>query len=272
MQKKSTNRILWDKQVKRLKNAMRAVKKEGFKISFEIPEAPKRVTKQTINKLKNITRNTLRQSADYFVEPETGEYLTAQEKIEQTKIEKQDIRKRKSLFKKFKDVREQFLNLEVGDDEYTEAYNNYANTLPEDEKQAISGLPHADFNFRQQKEQSAEKKYNDTINEDVYTDIGNDFISFLNSFSSIATGAEYVKNAILNITKDVSIIGQAYSATVSHYGDFTFNEAYNISLATTWLEEFIRHMPSDMQNYYDENKDLFDSALEDLDTGDEYDY
>lgn len=78
--KYTKNQILYKKQVKRIKQAVRRLEKRGYDVSYDVPsELPKRVTSKTLDKLKKITPKVLREEHSSYVDSETGEVLTGKE-------------------------------------------------------------------------------------------------------------------------------------------------------------------------------------------------
>ena len=78
--KYTKNQILYKKQVKRLKQAVRRLEKRGYVVSYDVPsELPKRVTSKTLDKLKKITPKVLREEHSTYVDRETGEVLTGKQ-------------------------------------------------------------------------------------------------------------------------------------------------------------------------------------------------
>ena len=70
------NQLEYEKQLQRIGKIIKQVSKEGFDTSkIEIPKKPKRITKQYIQSLKEITPKTLRSSLK-ITNVETGEILT----------------------------------------------------------------------------------------------------------------------------------------------------------------------------------------------------
>lgn len=83
---KITNKVLWDKEVKRLQRFIMSLEKRGY--YFEepiIPEKPKRVSKKALSELQNLKGNRIYVQANY-INPQTGEILSG---IEGKKVEKQ---------------------------------------------------------------------------------------------------------------------------------------------------------------------------------------
>lgn len=81
MAKKLTpNQQLFDKQINRIKRLINRKKGEGFLIdeSLFLPkERPKRVTKQAIQKLRNIKPDVIYKQSEYITED--GEIISAEE-------------------------------------------------------------------------------------------------------------------------------------------------------------------------------------------------
>ena len=71
----TNNQMLWKKEINRLKRFMRQAEKKGYNFDFNLPEQPKRVTKKSIERLKEITPNVLYSQATY-----SGELLRHGEK------------------------------------------------------------------------------------------------------------------------------------------------------------------------------------------------
>lgn len=58
---------------KRIQNYISARKKKGFLPDFELPKIPKKITQGSINRLKKITPEKIRETEKKFVDKETGE-------------------------------------------------------------------------------------------------------------------------------------------------------------------------------------------------------
>ena len=83
---KITNKVLWDKEVKRLQRFINRLEKRGYYFDESIiPEKPKRVSKQALSALQNLKGNRIYVKANY-INPQTGEILGG---IEGKKVEKQ---------------------------------------------------------------------------------------------------------------------------------------------------------------------------------------
>lgn len=77
--KLTPNQAEYQKQVNRINRIIRKYEK-NYDVEFELPTAPKRITKQAIQDLKRITPQVIRkQSYTKFFDPDTGEYRTAQD-------------------------------------------------------------------------------------------------------------------------------------------------------------------------------------------------
>ena len=86
---KTQNQREYDKQINRIKRAVRDLEKEGFYLEdTPIIKKPKRITQKAIRDLKQIERKDLRRKAK-FVNKETGEILTGSEGIQIIKEQKQ---------------------------------------------------------------------------------------------------------------------------------------------------------------------------------------
>ena len=97
--KYTKNQILYKKQIKRLKQAVRRLEKRGYNVTYDVPsELPKRVTSKTLDKLKKITPKVLREEHSSFVNRETGEVLTGI----QGEIQEKEIKAQKRIEKKNK--------------------------------------------------------------------------------------------------------------------------------------------------------------------------
>lgn len=83
---KITNKVLWDKEVKRLQRFINRLEKRGYYFDESIiPEKPKRVSKQALSTLQRLKGNRIYVQANY-INPQTGEVLSG---IEGKKVEKQ---------------------------------------------------------------------------------------------------------------------------------------------------------------------------------------
>ena len=71
--RKSEVRIQYEKQERRIKRALRELGKQGWRIAFNLPEKPKRITKKAVEKLAQVTRSFLRSKGTYE-EPKTESY------------------------------------------------------------------------------------------------------------------------------------------------------------------------------------------------------
>lgn len=106
--RKTINQLEYEKQVRRIKRAIREGVKQGyiFNIDFEIPEKPKRITKKYLEKLSKITRSDIYAKA-VVVDYGTGEITPASEIRAQKKraaIKKaQETRKRNKVEKNKKE-------------------------------------------------------------------------------------------------------------------------------------------------------------------------
>lgn len=71
--RKTKNQIEYEKQVKRLKNAVRKLEKQGYIVNtIVIPDKPQRITKTFLQSLKQIKPKDIK-NLSYKVNPETGE-------------------------------------------------------------------------------------------------------------------------------------------------------------------------------------------------------
>ena len=108
--KLTTNQILFDKQVNRLTRLINRKKGEGFIIdeSLFLPkERPKRVTKQAIQRLKDITPDVIYKQSEYITED--GEIISAEERMFQVRSDAskrgwQTRRNREKLARQFKEL------------------------------------------------------------------------------------------------------------------------------------------------------------------------
>lgn len=83
---KITNKVLWDKEVKRLQRFINRLEKRGYYFDEPIiPEKPKRVSKKALSALQSLKGNRIYVQANY-INPQTGEILSG---IEGKKVEKQ---------------------------------------------------------------------------------------------------------------------------------------------------------------------------------------
>ena len=97
--KRTENQKAFQKQRKRLLQAVRRAEKQGYVFSDDIvPKMPKRVTKKQLNKITNLKPKDLYKNAEW-VDRETGEIFSAKERKEEVKrigIEKaKETKKRK---------------------------------------------------------------------------------------------------------------------------------------------------------------------------------
>lgn len=77
--KLSANQVEYAKQVKRIKNFMRRAEKRGYMFEDNIiPEKPKRITKKSIQTLKELKPNVLYTKAEY-ISQDTGEVIAGTE-------------------------------------------------------------------------------------------------------------------------------------------------------------------------------------------------
>lgn len=78
--RKTKNQLEYEKQVRRIKRAIREGVKQGyiFNIDFEMPEKPKRITKKYLEKISKITRSDIYAKA-VVVDYDTGEITPASE-------------------------------------------------------------------------------------------------------------------------------------------------------------------------------------------------
>lgn len=73
--KQTPSKNEYDKQRKRLKQAIRRAEKQGYIFSEDIlPKKPKRITKASVRRLAKITPELIRQKAKFLIE-ETGEII-----------------------------------------------------------------------------------------------------------------------------------------------------------------------------------------------------
>ena len=63
------------KERKRIQNYVNRRKREGWLSSFKMPKIPKRIKKESINKLKNITPDYLKKKENVVVDYVTGEFF-----------------------------------------------------------------------------------------------------------------------------------------------------------------------------------------------------
>lgn len=84
MKKKETvNQQEWKKEEARAKRLIKKYEKQGFTFDFEIPEKPKRITKQALEELKRETRATkILSKGVRVVDQVTGETETARKAVE----------------------------------------------------------------------------------------------------------------------------------------------------------------------------------------------
>lgn len=97
--KQTENQKTFQKQRKRLLQAVRRAEKQGYIFQDNaVPQTPQRVTKKQLNKITNLKPKDLYKNAEW-VDRETGEIFSAQERKEQVKrggIEKaKETKKRK---------------------------------------------------------------------------------------------------------------------------------------------------------------------------------
>lgn len=97
--KQTENQKAFQKQRKRLLQAVRRAEKQGYIFQDNVvPQMPQRVTKKQLNKITNLKPKDLYKNAEW-VDRETGEIFSAQERKEQVKrvaIEKaKETKKRK---------------------------------------------------------------------------------------------------------------------------------------------------------------------------------
>lgn len=89
------NQKQYNKQLTRIKNAIKKAEKEGYIVPQDIlPQTPTRITKKRIEELKEITPKKLRLKSE-FLDIETGELITGKEKEKQKAEERKQARKRK---------------------------------------------------------------------------------------------------------------------------------------------------------------------------------
>lgn len=106
LKKKSPNQIEYRKQINRIKQAIRRAEKRGYIFKEDVlPSQPKRVTKQAIQRLKEITPNVLYSKAEY-VDKSTGEIVSG---THGRKLERKASAKKASVTRKInKEAERQF--------------------------------------------------------------------------------------------------------------------------------------------------------------------
>lgn len=87
--KLTKNQIEFNKQVKRIKRIKRELEKQGFHVSLNIIERPKRVTKKVLSNLKEIKPITVRKASTQIV---NNVLMTAQELYELQKKRRKEQR------------------------------------------------------------------------------------------------------------------------------------------------------------------------------------
>lgn len=85
MAKKTPNQEKANKQLKRIRNAIRRLEKKGYRLDKEqIPTIPKRITQSFLKKLESITPSFLRKNATAISE-KTGKVISGEEKFKEDK-------------------------------------------------------------------------------------------------------------------------------------------------------------------------------------------
>lgn len=75
---KTQAEIEYAKQERRIARAIRELTAQGYSITFKKPQRPKRITQKSVEKLKKVTRTTIRKGGHY-TDPTTGEYKKAEQ-------------------------------------------------------------------------------------------------------------------------------------------------------------------------------------------------
>lgn len=69
------NQQAWSDLIRKAKRRIRNIERRGYEVEIEIPEAPKRITKSALNKLKKLTSiESIYQNSEY-VDQQTGEVM-----------------------------------------------------------------------------------------------------------------------------------------------------------------------------------------------------
>lgn len=96
--KYTKNQELFLKEQRRLTSFIARKEKEGYWFDENIvPQMPKRVTAKALEEIKSITPNTLYKHAEW-VDRETGEFMSARQKLTENRQKGQEVRKQKQEF------------------------------------------------------------------------------------------------------------------------------------------------------------------------------
>lgn len=85
--KQSQNQKLWQKEIKRIKSFIKRAEKKGYTFDYNIPETPKRVTKQSLRELKSETTPTKMYAKSTWTDWVSGETESGKEHKKQVRKE-----------------------------------------------------------------------------------------------------------------------------------------------------------------------------------------
>lgn len=266
--KLTKRQIEYNKAVKNLKQRIRRAEKSGYMgINITIPEMPKRVTTQAIERLTKIRGQELYQKAQYFItDLRTGETILPSEvpayKAQQ-RAEQRLIRKRAEKYQLFVNMLDTFINGLVGVDEVESAKQDYLSLLPTDEIKVAEQEMNAFIEEKQderrreeeqerkrkeqeRKEREKRKRKKRKPKDSGYVNIYMKAYETLISYGKIPFNVNYWRDVIIPAVKDSGLtkedIGQAFISVMENYGggDMVRMIAYNVAIAQDWLQDFIR--------------------------------
>lgn len=145
VKKVSELRKAYKKEERRIKQFIRRAEKRGYDVQYKLPSEPKRVTKQSVEKLRKLTSTELYKKSK-FVDIETGEIITGTEgrKLERKRSAEKG-RKTRELNKKAEErfwITDITEKIATGEDIYDNIYDNFISRLkrnPDTEQYTFNG-------------------------------------------------------------------------------------------------------------------------------------
>lgn len=180
---KTANQIAYEKELKKLKNRVKAAEKAGYVFPENfIPTLPTKVYKKDIQQLSKLKGNILREKAEFFVDTRTGEAFTGSEGVKiqnyRASLKAKETKHKKQLLSDYgaerfgylskeesKRMWEQFF--ELPEQAQSEIRDLFYNSLSEEQKTQL-------FN-RMKSERELEREYDRTVPEAEPTDPWDDY-------------------------------------------------------------------------------------------------
>ena len=76
----------YEKELRRIKRAIRELTQEGYEVNYKIPKRPKKITKASVSRLKKVSRSTIRKHSKYK-NPKTGKKTSGEKQYKKKRSE-----------------------------------------------------------------------------------------------------------------------------------------------------------------------------------------